>query len=174
MLESGAADGPIVRLSVIVPSVVLGRRGALVRGHRGRRAQHAAVAVRRAAPRPAAVLRATRAVRDGLGGGRRRIARHLPRLVRQPRPHAAAAADAQGDRDLHVPTGGYTVELRPHEPQGINPRDLLLDKVVVEPTGPVPDVITDVEVRYEEITDVEYDTVTILPDGPSVEVEDVH
>jgi hypothetical protein len=72
------------------------------------------------------------------------------------------------------PTTGYTVQLRRHAPQGINPKDLLLDKIVIPPSGPVAQVITDVEVRYEEITDVEYDTVTILPDGPSVPVQDVH
>jgi hypothetical protein len=71
-------------------------------------------------------------------------------------------------------TAGWSVELRRHEPQGINPRDLLLDRVVREPQGPAAQVITDVKVRYEEQTDFEYETVTILPDGPSVPVEDVH
>jgi hypothetical protein len=71
-------------------------------------------------------------------------------------------------------TAGWSVELRRHEPQGINPDDLLLDRVVHEPEGPVADVITDVEARYEETTDHEYQTVTILPDGPSIPVEEVH
>lgn len=77
---------------------------------------------------------------------------------------------------LHVrgtcrfPTTGFTVELRRHEPQGINPRDLLLDRIVYEPDigG---DAITDVEVRYDEETTLEYDTVTILADGPSIPVQ---
>jgi hypothetical protein len=68
------------------------------------------------------------------------------------------------------PTAGYSVELRRHEPQGINPEYLLLDLVVHEPTGPVAQVITTVEARYEEETDFEYETVTILPDGPSIPV----
>jgi hypothetical protein len=60
------------------------------------------------------------------------------------------------------PTAGYSVELEYHAPQGINPRDLLLNMVVHEPADPVADVITDVDVNYEEETDFEYDTVTIL------------
>lgn len=85
-----------------------------------------------------------------------------------------------GPQTLHVhgecefPTEGYTVELRKHEPQGINPRDLLLDLIVYEPSGVVAQVITVEEVRYTEETDFEYDTVTILPDGPSIRVQDVH
>ena len=80
---------------------------------------------------------------------------------------------------LHVtgacefPTAGYSVVLRRHEPQGINPRDLLLDRVVDAPSGPVAEVITVVEVHYREETDVAYDTVTILPDQGSVPVEQV-
>jgi hypothetical protein len=38
----------------------------------------------------------------------------------------------------------------------------------------VADVITTVDARYHEETDFEYDTVTILPDGPSIPVEEVH
>ena len=57
-----------------------------------------------------------------------------------------------------------------HEPQGINPEYLLLDLVVHEPTGPVAQVITTVEARYEEEMDFEYETATILPDGPSIPV----
>jgi Domain of unknown function (DUF6438) len=71
-------------------------------------------------------------------------------------------------------TPGYVVELRRHEPQGINPFDLLLDRIVTPPDGPVTDVVTEVEVRYDEETEFDYQTVTILPDGPSVRVEDVH
>jgi hypothetical protein len=69
-----------------------------------------------------------------------------------------------------VPTSGHTVELRRHEPQGINPADLLLDLVVNEPSGPAAEVLTDVPVRYEERTDTGFGTVTILPDGPSIPV----
>jgi hypothetical protein len=85
-----------------------------------------------------------------------------------------------GPPTLHVrgecefPTAGHTVELKRQEPQGINPKDLLLAKVVHEPTGPVAQIVTTVEARYQEETDFEYDTVTILPDGVSVPVEEVH
>ena len=81
-----------------------------------------------------------------------------------------------GRPTLHVtgecafPTGGYTVELRRKEPQGINPADLLLDKIVREPAVPAPDVAATVKVRYTEETDTRYDTVTILPDGATVPV----
>jgi hypothetical protein len=85
-----------------------------------------------------------------------------------------------GPPTLHVrgecefPTAGFSVELRRHEPQGINPKDLLLDLIVNKPSGLVSQVITVEEVRYDEVTDFEYDTVTILPDGPSIDVQDVH
>jgi hypothetical protein len=60
--------------------------------------------------------------------------------------------------------------LRRHNPQGINPADLLLELVVYRspfPPGPA---------TYEErIIDVEpdagYTSVTILPDGPSLRVD---
>jgi len=71
------------------------------------------------------------------------------------------------------PTAGFTVELRRKAAQGINPRDLLLERVVHPPTGPVAQVVTDVEARYTEETEFDFQTVTILPDGPSIPVEDV-
>jgi hypothetical protein len=73
---------------------------------------------------------------------------------------------------LHVtgeckfPDDRYQADLRRHEPQGINPKDLLLELIVTEKRGwtePVEE--TTLEVRYEEQTDLEYETVTILPDG---------
>lgn len=85
-----------------------------------------------------------------------------------------------GPSTLHVvgrpqfPTAGYTVTLRPHTPQGINPRDLLLDKIVEPPSGPAAQVITEAEVRYDERTETGYDTVTILPDGITIPVEEAH
>ena len=56
---------------------------------------------------------------------------------------------------------------------GFNPRDLLLDRIVHEPSGPVPQVVTVVEARYREETDFEFDTVTILPDSVSLQVQEV-
>ncbi len=76
--------------------------------------------------------------------------------------------------ECEFPTAGYSVELRRREPQGINPKDLVLNRIVQEPSGPVAQVVTVVEARYQEETDFEYETVTILPDGVSVPVRDVH
>jgi hypothetical protein len=82
---------------------------------------------------------------------------------------------------LHVvgscsfPTAGYDVELSRHEPQGINPHDLLLDLAVRSRYGAKTEAATgtDVEVRFEEETDFDYETVTILPAGPTVPVTEV-
>jgi len=70
-------------------------------------------------------------------------------------------------------SGGFTVELRRREPQGINPRNLLLNKIVTPPSGPSTDAITQVTVRYEEETTAGFDSVTILPDGPTLQVQEV-
>jgi hypothetical protein len=69
------------------------------------------------------------------------------------------------------PSSGWSMELRHAEPQGANPKDLLLERVVALQEGIQADVIRVIEVEYDEKTDAEYDTVTILPDGPTVEVE---
>lgn len=72
-------------------------------------------------------------------------------------------------------TAGYTATLNRHEPQGFNPRDLLLDLTVTGPSGPAAQVITEVEVRYqEEVIRGGFDSVTILPNGTSVPVQEVH
>ncbi len=80
---------------------------------------------------------------------------------------------------LHVtgkcqfPTAGYKVELRRQEPQGINPRILLLEKIVHPPTGPVAQVVTVVRVTYSEKAAAgQFSQVTILPDGVTVDVEE--
>ena len=73
-----------------------------------------------------------------------------------------------------MPTPGYDVTLIRAEPQGINPAVLLLNKIVVPPEGIVIEVITPTSVRYEEETDSRYTTVHILPDGVTIEVQDVH
>jgi hypothetical protein len=61
---------------------------------------------------------------------------------------------------------GRSLDLRKKEPQGINPRDLLLELVDIEQGGGGGDEET-TELEYREDTDVEYDTVSVLPDGPS-------
>ncbi|HEX2202637.1 MAG TPA: hypothetical protein VHG91_05050 [Longimicrobium sp.] len=67
------------------------------------------------------------------------------------------------------PTAGYTVELRPMPGHG-DDRVLNLQRVVTEPTGAVPQVITTVDVRYEEATDTEYRSVVIHPGGIRLEL----
>lgn len=71
-----------------------------------------------------------------------------------------------------VPSGGYTLELVRHEPQGFNHTDLLLLVVATAPEGPATGAQETIRVRYEEETDVDYATVSILPNGPfGVDVE---
>jgi hypothetical protein len=68
-------------------------------------------------------------------------------------------------------TAGFSVELRRVEPQGINPKDLLLERIEHSPTGVVAQVVTDVDVEYSEETDADFETVTILPDGLTIDVQ---
>ena len=80
-----------------------------------------------------------------------------------------------GPVNLHVtgeckfPDTRYGVELRRREPQGINPKDLLLELIVMVQRG-WADEETTLKAHYEEVTDFEYETVTILPDGVVVPV----
>jgi len=62
--------------------------------------------------------------------------------------------------------GGCELTLVRQEPQGINPRDLLLRLEEKCPEVGTT-VMTEVEVRYCEEAEVgQFDTVSILPDGP--------
>lgn len=63
-------------------------------------------------------------------------------------------------------TNGYHFSLVRQEPQGINPKDLLLRLVVEEPDF-ANDVVTAYGVHYREDTEFRYDSVSVLPDGPS-------
>ena len=71
------------------------------------------------------------------------------------------------------PTSGYSVELKKHVPQGINPAILLLDKVVTPPAGIVSQKVTTVDVSYHEVTDIHYLEVEILPDGTKIQIKEV-
>jgi hypothetical protein len=84
-----------------------------------------------------------------------------------------------GKSTLHVsgrcqfPTDGFKVKLIRAVPQGINPRILILEKVVTAPSGPVAQVITTEHVAYcEEAAPAQFSHVTILPDGPTVPVKE--
>ena len=70
-----------------------------------------------------------------------------------------------------LPTPAHKVELRPSNPQGINPRILLLDLIVHAPKFPAPQVLTPFLLRYEQPATTHYDSVSIMPDGPTIKVE---
>jgi hypothetical protein len=72
------------------------------------------------------------------------------------------------------PTPGFKVTLKRHVPQGINPAILLLDKTVKRPTGIEPQIVTQVAVKFEARTNTRYTTVSILPDGVQIKVQNVH
>ena len=93
--------------------------------------------------------------------------------------HATLDSMPPGPSELHVtgtgrcPRGGCEAKLVRQEPQGINPKDLLLR---LEESCPevAPDVMTEIQVRFDEQAEVgQYDTVTIVPDGPTIEVQNV-
>lgn len=71
------------------------------------------------------------------------------------------------------PTAGFKVVLKVKQPQGINPRILMLEKEVIPPAGPAADVVTTIDVRFEEKTDANYTDVQILPDGVTIKVQNV-
>jgi hypothetical protein len=72
-----------------------------------------------------------------------------------------------------APTPEYTCTLRRAEPQGTNPRDLLLKLVMTPPGGDVPQVLTPCFSRYEEKTRSEYDTVSIIEVQTGIPVKQV-
>lgn len=171
LLETGAADGPIVHLTVILPDIV----------HDGERAfDVSAVAARTTqpsgfgGPRPGPLQTYETLELDGevtigreLGSCRDWVA--FRDLMPGPgRPTLIVTGRCT------FPTSGWSVKLTPHIPQGVNPHDLLLDRIVTPPTGPVLDVLTTIEVRYEDVENIDVDTVTILPDGPTIKVTDAH
>ena len=60
-------------------------------------------------------------------------------------------------------TAGNSAESRKYEPQGINPKDLLLDLGLHEPYGDTSaEVLSDVSADFSEETSLEYDTVSIV------------
>jgi|GEM_PF-2849341 len=69
-------------------------------------------------------------------------------------------------------TAGWTMDLVKAEDQGDDPEELVLERVVGVPQGYQPPVIRGIDVHFEEKTDVEYKTVTIVPDGLKLEVVD--
>jgi hypothetical protein len=70
------------------------------------------------------------------------------------------------------PSAGWTMELRKAEDQGDDPAQLILERVVTYPEGYQPPVTRGLEIHWEEPTETEYKTVTILPDELTLEVLD--
>lgn len=76
---------------------------------------------------------------------------------------------------LHVtgeclaPSAGYKITLVPAVPQGINPKILILKKVVKPGIG--IQVPTKIPVNYTKKRSARYTNVTILPDGVTVKVK---
>jgi hypothetical protein len=84
-----------------------------------------------------------------------------------------------GPATLHVagectfPTTGYSVELKPHTPQGINPSIYLMDRIVQEPSGNVGQKVTVVKVHYREVTNAKYSEIHIVTDDVHIPVKEV-
>ena len=71
-----------------------------------------------------------------------------------------------------VPTSGWTGTLERAVPQGIDPKILILDACLIEPTGKVNQVVSQVDLRYEEAPPAtEYTQATVRLDGGDVTVK---
>jgi hypothetical protein len=75
-----------------------------------------------------------------------------------PTLHVGATCAAQ--------TSGYHFSLVREEPQGVNPSVLLL-RLVVEASEFANEVVTTYELHYREDTETSYDSVSIVPSGPT-------
>jgi hypothetical protein len=73
---------------------------------------------------------------------------------------------------VYAPTPGYEVDLSPASPQGINPKDLILDLQLRPRPGIWPQVITPISVRYDvENYAGNYESVLVRePDGDAVQL----
>jgi hypothetical protein len=86
---------------------------------------------------------------------------------------------APGPRSLHVqgvvsaPTPGYQAVFTVASPQGINPRDLILDLNLKELSGVWPQVVTPIPAVYEDANyNGDHDTVLVrFPDGAAIQLE---
>jgi hypothetical protein len=169
VLEDGrAADGPIVRFTVIVPEVVPDDESSFKVSAAGLQSTERSGFGRPSGPRQSYEAYELKG-KVAVGGGGEPGTCHDWKAIHGLMPGHPPELTVTGT--CTFPTAGYKVELRPAVPQGINPLDLILDKIVTPPSGPAADVVTDVEARYEEVTDVMYKTVTIRPGGPSIKVE---
>ena len=60
-----------------------------------------------------------------------------------------------------VPGAGFTAQLQPLEPQGVNPADLLMKLIIQEPDT-IEGEPEEVEVLYERETEDGYETISIV------------
>jgi len=74
---------------------------------------------------------------------------------------------------VHLPTPGYEARLVKAAPQGINPRELILDLKITPLPGTWPQVVTSTSVRYDEGSPaIEYTGVLVRePDGDAVHLD---
>jgi hypothetical protein len=72
--------------------------------------------------------------------------------------------------NCHFDDSGYTVELKPAVPQGINPNVYILHKIVHKPAH-VSHHPSNVAVDYTEKVKVKYTEVQIIPDNVTVTVQ---
>lgn len=86
-------------------------------------------------------------------------------------PGTAPKLHVWGQCEMATP--GYELELRYKEPQGSNPQDLLLTLHVVYEPDWAPDVLWWTDAKYEQETDLEYATVTIVGVASSIPVQRV-
>lgn len=90
----------------------------------------------------------------------------------QPGPGKTPTLRVQGS--VEVPSPQHSAKLERAEPQGINPKILLLYTVIVPPEGIHTPQMYSADVEYIEKTGPRYESVTILPEGIYVEVEELH
>jgi hypothetical protein len=87
--------------------------------------------------------------------------------------HHVDKADASCIRQCEFPTAGFKVTLKRKAPQGINPKILILERVVTAPSGHVIQVVTVEHLTFsDEVAVNQFTEVTILPDGVAVPVKD--
>lgn len=73
-----------------------------------------------------------------------------------------------------MPTPGYRCSLKKAEPQGTNPRDLLLELVIDKPTGFQNPAIAPCPIEYELNTSEGFDTVSIVDVEVGIPVQTIN
>jgi hypothetical protein len=71
----------------------------------------------------------------------------------------------------HFPKHGYKVTFKPAAHQEIDPKKLLLNRIVKAPAGMVIQTPEDVNVNYSQAATAKYTVVTIMPEGLKLKVQ---